>query len=1679
MYKMKRIFIVLLLLNSPYFYIGAAEAGEIRTFCEIDFGDFTTPPPDPCFSFIQCASPQVAVRLSTSNNQGCVKPPSHYLYMKDFEEDENEPVENLNDSNLESCPSTSTNNPIDTTNGSKYRKEIDFKPSGLSPLKFIRYYSSNKNYSFDIGMNWQHSYSASLTAVRQYRSTFYGGNGNPDYSSGYTNAHDACVQGWPSIRGRYNGIYAYLSNSVASYINGSCLIRDPGGNMLGRIGANSILDYKVHVNRPNGNLITFSYVNGKLRAPSNDDIQLIETSIGYTLTTTEDTVEEYDLSGRLKSITDRKGIQQLLTYKGLAQVIESVTDSFGNSLGFDYSGAILTTVTLPDGTKLNFGYDAKYNFSTITREDTTVKTYVYENAQSPNALTGIVDENNQRYMTFGYDAQGRATTSELAGGAEKVTVDFIDGLTSTVTDALGQLRTYRFTKINGEKRLSDIEGAACGTCGSNSNKTTYDANGYVNSSTNFNGQVTTMINNDRGLPLSRIEAVGTEDERTTVNEWHPTYALPTCIIEDAKTTSYTYSANGLLESRIAYDTSKKSFFSNLAKKRCSWIESLLSWYYDGIKKRITTYTYYPDYGLVKSIDGPRTDINDISEFTYDASGNLASITNALGHVTQLNNYTVRGKPQEIIDPNGLVTTITYDVRGRIDVVTVGGLATDYDFDAVGNLDLVTRADGSFIDYEYDAAHRLTDVRDQTGSHIHYTLDLLGNRKGTDIQDASGNLKRTSTSLYNQLGQLEKTVGAALQTTDYLSYDGNGNLEHIRDADGKNTLLGYDALNRLETTTNELNDVSTTVYDPQDNIISVTDFKGLVTTYNYDGLGNRTQRNSPDTRLTRYTSHDGNGNVLKMISAQNQTSTYTYDALNRVDFIRYSDGSTVDYVYDVGANAKGRLSSITYANSLNTKTGITAWSYDIYGRISSKNETVNGITLTTAYNYNPTTGQLDNIITAGGHTLTYDYLDAQVSAISLDGKKIMSGISYEPFALANEWTWGNGATSSKTYDLDGRIDSYTLGDSTNEIVYTSAGNIQSITDLVDVTNNQTFNYDDLHRINNYFGSTDGESYDYDAGSNRIGLTDSTTGLSDTYVIDPVSNKLTSITGTTNRSYTYNLNGSITSDSNHTYGYDARNRLVSVDTNLAMYQINGLGQRVQKKAAGKTTLYHFNQGGQLVAEADNTGLVSKEYYYFNGQPIAVSEDASPSVSQYTLVTENELGNSATWQLNTTLKTLTIDAPSDNLVGTYTVAIDDWWEEVDIGQAKRQLALRVSSIDGRLVVGLLSIEGTSLAGRFMVYSEPTTAQYVANFEYTGIANTTLDGLETITSTPSTLLWDATQSSLSLTEYSGLMTGDYLVSANNVFNVSTTQGDTTLLFYTDIQERLVSVLLLENNGLVEANLYAQIGDVQLSGYSGSVTNKAEAKVNYIHTDHLGTPRVITDENNTTIWSWHSDPFGKAKPNEDVDGDGSLYTFNLRFAGQYYDVETNLHYNYFRDYDPSTGRYVQSDPIGLAGGLNTYGYVGGNPLGYSDPYGLSSKITRLIIPAPWPTTTADGTDISYTWGIPGFESLDPYNKVIQCVAFGMCNDSAEDAADQSDGDSSTDGESCPSNDRDNWEKIPRSRPPAYRPKNEKEPVFQGDRAGDRSHGGSKWKKWDKARDWKQGNPRSGTYDVNGRRLRD
>ncbi len=126
------------------------------------------------------------------------------------------------------------------------------------------------------------------------------------------------------------------------------------------------------------------------------------------------------------------------------------------------------------------------------------------------------------------------------------------------------------------------------------------------------------------------------------------------------------------------------------------------------------------------------------------------------------------------------------------------------------------------------------------------------------------------------------------------------------------------------------------------------------------------------------------------------------------------------------------------------------------------------------------------------------------------------------------------------------------------------------------------------------------------------------------------------------------------------------------------------------------------------------------------------------------------------------------------------------------------------------------------------------------------------------------------------------------------------------------------------------------------SFTSEADTKTYFIHNDHLGTPQVVTDENQQVVWQADYEPFGE------IDGLTQEQIEVLsRFPGQYFDKETGLYYNYYRDYDPSLGRYIQSDPIGLDGGMNTYGYVLQNPINNIDPKGLDTICGKFAVWIP------------------------------------------------------------------------------------------------------------------------------------
>ena len=552
------------------------------------------------------------------------------------------------------------------------------------------------------------------------------------------------------------------------------------------------------------------------------DASGIRTGWRYNVAS-DDSVETYSAAGKLLSISDRAGRTQTLTYElpaasggdGDPDTLDTVTDDSGRQLRFSYDAQKrIVTVTDPAGGVISYGYDAQSNLVSVTYPDGRSKTYHYNEpantsgANLPNALTGITDENGDRFATYQYDATGKAVSTGHAGGADLYTLAYGTNST-TVTDPLGTARTHNFTTVLGVVKSTGQSQPGGSGCSAASSATTYDANGNVASRADFNGHKTCYAYDlTRNLETARVEGLASATacpttlatytpaansaERKILTDWSTSFRLPTKITEANRETSTAYDSHGNVTSTSIKDIA-------LTKTR-SWN---------------TSYTYHATVPgvLVKKVDdGPRLDVSDLTTTDYyapDAScpgaallgcrGQVRQVTNALGHITTLNEYDPHGRVTRMTDPNGLVTTLAYTPRGWLQSRTVGSELTQFDYDGVGQLTRLTRPDASYVNFEYDPAHRLTAIVQQDGSRLTYTLDPAGNRTKEEITSPGNSYAYYIHSrTFDALGRLWQDIGALNQTITY-SYDAGGNLKQI---DGARTDVSdltsysYDALDRL-------------------------------------------------------------------------------------------------------------------------------------------------------------------------------------------------------------------------------------------------------------------------------------------------------------------------------------------------------------------------------------------------------------------------------------------------------------------------------------------------------------------------------------------------------------------------------------------------------------------------------------------------------------------------------------------------------------------------------------------------------------------------------------------------------------------------------------------------------------------------------------------------------------------
>jgi RHS repeat-associated protein len=966
------------------------------------------------------------------------------------------------------------------------------------------------------------------------------------------------------------------------------------------------------VERADGQKLTFTLSGGVWTADTDVDYTLSLSGSTWTLIGPDDTVETYTTNSSgakalLNLIRLRNGYTQTMAYNPLTQ-LASVTDSYSRTLTFSYStNNTLASIVTPDNTTISYSYAANgsgINLTSVTWPTSPLSTvtYGYANSLVPNALTSVTDESGKVYATWTYDAYGRGLTSQLGGIADLTTITYNDTTGSrTVTNALGVTDTYTFTTLQNAPKLTQISRTATATTAAATESMVYDSDGYLASLIDWNGNETTYVRNAHGLPTNVTEASGTPVARTTTVKYDSKFVhLPDSIATPELTISYTYDANGNELSRTLTDTTTTTVpystggQTHVAKK--TWSNFLLA-----------------------SVTTPN---GNTTQFGYDASGALISVTDALNHVTRIVVHSGSGLPETTVDPNGVSTVSAYDQRQRLTSSTVatsaGTLTTTFTYYLNGDV-TTTLPDGSFLTSLHDTAHRVIGYADNYDDQADKTLDALGDSTARTIFSLNGTATFYRTATFDPLGrQLTDTSTTTGKSWTY-SYDKLGNSLTTQDPLGHISKRVFDALSRVTTSTDANGGVIRFSYDAHDRPLAVSDPNGNTTSYVYDGVGDLIEQVSPDTGTTVF-HYDADGNLTSKTDAAGVVTNYTYDVLDRPHTTTYPADSTlnVTYAYDqTGTGFSfgiGRLTSVTDAAGSLTRT------YDERGNLLAEKRTAGSKTLITSYSYDKS-GRIASLTYPSGAVSSYTrdaagrVTQMPFAAANSDQSYSLWSITHLPFGPVNYIHYNNGDNANLAFDRDYRQTTLVYETYQNvpylqsTYAYDGADNLSSITDKITASNSQTFGYDVLNRLTSASSGLYGSlTWTFDHNGNLTSSTGS--GTTATYAVAAGTNRLTSIMSAGNsESFGYTATGNrnsmtVNGANVFTGTYSKANRLASVSgvpLAISANVYDAFGKRFSKSNPGiAPTLYTFDQDGNLIEENANGKVI--DYLYMDGVNVA---------------------------------------------------------------------------------------------------------------------------------------------------------------------------------------------------------------------------------------------------------------------------------------------------------------------------------------------------------------------------------------------------------------------------------------------------------------------------------------------
>jgi RHS repeat-associated protein len=1043
-----------------------------------------------------------------------------------------------------------TPHPVIIATGEKYLEEQDFSDSSIVNLSLGRTYRS-----------------APSTRVAHYFGPRW-------YSTfDYPNLE-------PSTQTVYDSRYASLGNQP-SYFN----LTLPDGKTY----QYAYSGYPYYYPLPGGGASSAGYL--KMNNTTGSYITVVIGSRTYN----------YDPVGKSIVRIDDNGVP-LYTYAASTSGV-TVTARNGKVLTMNwtmgaYSRYLVTSVTDTGGAVWTYGYDSINNLIKVTPPSGTVggvREYLYEDTSDPALVTGIKLD-GIRMTTYSYDANHRVAHSGFTNGEEfENFVYSTSPMYTEVTDHRGQTIRYNYQMSGGIAQLTSTSRASSISCAATSASQAYSY-GFLSSVTDWNSNLSTYTYSYGGLLDTQVTAANTSSALTRKTTWNGVYEVNSTL----------YNAQNQAFFKRQYEYTGTGLSTGLVT---AVVETDLR----TNEVRRTNYGYtYGSNNVLASYTETRVlpSGNASTVYNYNSLGFLTSIVNALGHTTIYSNHNGRGQPQSVLDGNGLTNNLTYDPSGNLLTATLpGSRKTSYTYNGSRKIASIAYPGGRIDRFHYNSAGRLDQAGNAAAEYVTYpksAADMASNFSSTHSTRNAPSLSGTtptagfvgefiSNLTTDSLGRPWAKSGSSGQGIGY-TYDGNGNLITRTDNLGHTTRYDYDAQNRLHKVTAPDLSVTTYDYDDDGNLKMVTDPRNIPTAFTYNSFGEVKTQTSADTGVTSY-SYDTGGRLTQKTTADSKTFIYTWDALDRPK-TRSVNGATETWTYDGGTYGKGQLTGLSDAS------GTSTFTYDIYGALVTQVNVIGGVSSTTQWSYDTTTGRKATMTYPGGVILAYGYdTYGRVSGITsnISGAATLAGSFLRQPAtdVLYAWKYGNGLSRLMTLDADSRITKLD-GGAAHKLTYgytTNADTIQSITDGVNSAQSETLLYDANDRVSTVTRSGDSQSITWDAAGNP--QTMSRAGVSSTVTVSPSSNRLASVSGGIARSFAYDNVGNVTADGVHGITYDNFNRTqtVTVSGVSTTYTSNLLNQRVMKGA----TRYVFDNDGRLIYE---TGATPTSYIWLESNLIGIA-------------------------------------------------------------------------------------------------------------------------------------------------------------------------------------------------------------------------------------------------------------------------------------------------------------------------------------------------------------------------------------------------------------------------------------------------------------------------------------------